>query len=62
MQFDPDKNYSQIMGSSLYKWIQDGVYFDKNFEPIQGDAKEQEMPAVTLKTVKQEVIAVPKPE
>jgi len=42
-KFDPDKDFSQIMGSSLRKWVQDGVYFDKNYEPILSTTKDQAM-------------------
>jgi len=51
MKFDPNKNYSQIVGPGIARWTQDGVYFDVNFEPIE-EYVEQEMPPVVLKTTK----------
>lgn len=60
--FDPARNHSQLIGGSLRKWVQDGVYFDKNFEPIAEDQIEQEMPAVLSPTAQFKAEPVPRKE
>jgi len=52
MEFNPELDHSQICGCGRRKWIQNGRYFDKNFELVRDDELEQEMPAVQLKSLK----------
>jgi hypothetical protein len=45
-KFDPSKDHSQIVGDTRRKWIQDGRYFDKNFEPLDEKDVGDPMPPV----------------
>ena len=33
--FDPEKEYSEVLGMSGYKFLQEGVYYDPHHKPIK---------------------------
>ena len=63
-KFDPNKDSSQIIGHAVRKWVQDGVYFDRNFEPVDKRMEEKlpKIPPVPKPDEKLKAKPIPRPE
>ena len=62
-KLDKRKNYSEIMGPGAKgKYVQNGVYFDRDFNSVDEDVKVEEVPVVKLKAAKPKAKPVPKKE
>ena len=62
-KLDKRKNYSEIMGPGAKgKYVQNGVYFDREFNSVADDIEVEPIPVVTLKAAKPKAKPVPRKE